>query len=128
MLDMKKYTNLARQMAAEGIVLLKNEDNVLPLSKGCNVALFGRGQLNYVKSGTGSGGLVNTSYVVGILEALEKNETISLNETVKNAYITWEKEHSFDNGTGWIQPWSQEEMPLEEEFVKKAKKCANFRR
>ncbi len=122
MLDMKKYTSLARQMAAEGIVLLKNEDNVLPLSKGCNVALFGRGQLNYVKSGTGSGGLVNTSYVVGILEALEKNETISLNETVKNAYITWEKEHSFDNGTGWIQPWSQEEMPLEEEFVKKAKK------
>ncbi len=89
MLDMKKYANLSRQAAAEGAVLLRNEEHVLPLSKDCKVALFGRGQLNYVKSGTGSGGLVNTSYVVSILNALEHRESIQLNQTVKNAYIEW---------------------------------------
>ena len=123
MLDMKKYKSLARQMAAEGIVLLRNEENVLPLSKGCKVAFFGRSQLNYFKSGTGSGGRVNTDYVVSILDALEENENIHLNQTVKNAYTAWVKEHSFDEGTGWAtEPWSQEEMPLEEDFVKRARK------
>ncbi len=123
MLDMKKYTSLARQIAAEGIVLLRNEQNVLPLQKGCKVAFFGRSQLNYVKSGTGSGGMVNTEYVVSILDALECNENICLNQAVKNAYVSWVKEHEFDNGTGWAtEPWCQEEMPLEEDFVKKARK------
>lgn len=123
MLDMKKYASLARQMAAEGIVLLRNEQNVLPLSKGCKVAFFGRSQLNYFKSGTGSGGRVNTDYVVSILDALEQREEICLNQTVKNTYVAWVKEHPFNDGTGWAtEPWSQEEMPLEEDFVKRARK------
>ena len=60
--DLKKYAAKARKMAAEGIVMLRNEGDVLPLSKGAKVALFGRSQMNYYKSGTGSGGLVNVSY------------------------------------------------------------------
>ena len=60
----------ARKAAAEGIVLLKNDRDTLPLREGERVALFGRAQFNYYKSGTGSGGLVNTDYVVGIRDAL----------------------------------------------------------
>ena len=65
-LDLKKYAQLARQAAAEGCVLLKNENNALPLQKGDRVAVFGRSAFHYYKSGLGSGGLVNTRYVTGI--------------------------------------------------------------
>ena len=53
----KELKPLCRKMAAEGSVLLKN-DNVLPFSKDERVAVFGRTQETYIKSGTGSGGLV----------------------------------------------------------------------
>ena len=71
--DTKLYAAAARAVAAEGIVMLRNEGQVLPLGKGEKIALFGRGQFNYYKSGTGSGGLVNTSYVTGIREALKES-------------------------------------------------------
>ena len=75
-LDMEKYKQLARQAVAEGCVLLKNENNTLPVKKGETVSVFGRIQLNYYKSGTGSGGLVNTRYVTGILDALRQEKEI----------------------------------------------------
>ncbi|MBQ8288710.1 MAG: glycoside hydrolase family 3 C-terminal domain-containing protein, partial [Clostridia bacterium] len=61
---------LPRQAAAEGMVLLKNEDNVLPLQKDSIVALFGKGQIDLIKGGTGSGD-VRTEHIVGVLEGLE---------------------------------------------------------
>ena len=53
-LDFEKYTAKARQAVAEGQVLLLNQNHVLPLPKGSHVAVFGRMQLHYYKSGTGS--------------------------------------------------------------------------
>ena len=120
MFDVKKYTSLARQVVAEGSVLLKNDRAALPLAKGCKVASFGRSQLNYYKSGTGSGGLVNTAYVVSILDALKNSEDLILNENVLKTYEDWVVDHPFDNGVGWAtEPWCQKEMPLDEAFVKK---------
>ena len=40
--DIDKYATLARQTAAEGCVLVKNENQTLPLRKGDKVAVFGR--------------------------------------------------------------------------------------
>jgi hypothetical protein len=54
-LDWKAYLECARRAAADGIVLLANEKEALPLPEGAVVSLFGRGQLTYYKSGTGSG-------------------------------------------------------------------------
>ncbi len=117
----ERYAAAAREAAAEGIVLLRNEGNVLPLEKGSRLALFGRSQFHYYKSGTGSGGLVNTAYVTGIREALEQSEDYLLNERVTACYEDWLKEHPFNAGKGWAQePWFQEEMPLTEELVKQA--------
>ena len=65
-LDLEKYAILARQVSAESCVLLKNDNNTLPLRKNDKVAVFGRSAFNYYKSGLGSGGLVNTRYVVSI--------------------------------------------------------------
>ena len=50
---------LARQAAAEGFVLLKNEDHTLPLKKGSALGLYGAGAVKTVKGGTGSGDVNN---------------------------------------------------------------------
>lgn len=119
-IDWKNYAALARQAAAEGAVLLENRDQALPLHEGDKISVFGRIQFNYYKSGTGSGGLVNTRYVVGILDAL-KEEKLVLNEELEKAYRAWLTDHPFDSGEGWAQePWSQEEMPLADAVVEQA--------
>ena len=71
-LDWNKYTEKAAQTVAEGIVMLKNNNNALPLDINETVSVFGRIQLHYYKSGTGSGGMVNVTKVTGILDGLEE--------------------------------------------------------
>lgn len=115
-----RYTALARQAAAEGCVLLENKDGALPLKRGEQIALFGRIQFDYYKSGTGSGGLVNAKYTTDIPAAL-KEAGVILNRQVEDTYRGWLKEHPFDRGSGWAQePWSQEEMPLDGGLVRDA--------
>lgn len=117
-LDMEKYASLAREVAAEGCVLLKNDKNALPLQKDEKVAVFGRIAHTYYKSGLGSGGLVNTRYVVGILDALREEKNIKLNENVVKLYENWITEHPYDEGSGWGKvPWAQEEMPVSKELL-----------
>ncbi len=119
--DTKKFAAVARRAVAEGIVLLKNDDNVLPLDSGTKIALFGRSQFNYYKSGTGSGGMVNTSYVVGVREALEADDRFTLNQGLKDTYDSWIKDHPFDAGQGWAsEPWYQQEMQITEQIAKDA--------
>ena len=50
-----EHRQLAKEAAAEGIVLLKNEDQILPLKEGSKVALYGAGAGRTIKGGTGSG-------------------------------------------------------------------------
>ncbi len=122
-LDWAAYTRCARQAAADGIVLLRNENGALPLEKGCRVSLFGRGQMTYYKSGTGSGGMVNVSHVTGIREALIEDEAVLPDEALLQLYEQWNKENPPLTGHGWgTDPWSQPEMPLCEEIVQSAAK------
>ena len=121
-LDFNKYAALARQAAAEGCVLLKNENEALPLRKGDKVAVFGRIAFHYYKSGLGSGGLVNTKYVVGILDALKEEKDITLDENLLGTYEKWIEKNPYDEGQGWGKvPWSQKEMELTDEIVESAK-------
>ena len=46
---------MTQQLGAEGIVLLKNEGNVLPLGSGAKVNLFGYASVDSLYGGTGSG-------------------------------------------------------------------------
>ncbi len=119
-LDWNQYLEAAAAAVSEGIVMLKNEHAVLPLHPDEEVAVFGRIQAHYYKSGTGSGGLVNAPKVVGIPEGL-RDAGIRLNPMLLETYRTWEESHPFDIGTGWgKEPWSQEEMPLDDALVAKA--------
>ncbi|WP_377071928.1 glycoside hydrolase family 3 C-terminal domain-containing protein [Ruminococcus bicirculans (ex Wegman et al. 2014)] len=123
-LDWNKYLDTAAKMVSEGIVMLKNENNALPLDTNKEVAVFGRIQFHYYKSGTGSGGMVNVTKVVNILDGLIDNG-VKVNEKLLDTYRKWDKENPFDLGEGWGgEPWSQKEMPLDEGLVKEtAKSC-----
>ena len=117
-LDLERYAVLARQATAEGCVLLENEGQVLPLREGERVAVFGRMAFHYYKSGLGSGGLVNTRYVVGILDALKDCKEIRLDEKLMGIYEDWIRENPFDEGQGWGRvPWCQKEMEVTDEML-----------
>ena len=117
-LDLERYAVLARQATAEGCVLLENEGQALPLREGERVAVFGRMAFHYYKSGLGSGGLVNTRYVVGILDALKECKEIQLDEKLMGIYADWIKENPYADGQGWGRvPWSQKEMEVTEEML-----------
>ncbi len=115
-----------RKAAAEGAVLIKNEESVLPLQKGEKISIFGRCQIEYYRSGTGSGGAVNVPYVKNILDELRKSEAVEVNETLAGLYEAWLKENPFDNGGGgWAcEPWFQKEMPITEEIAKNAREVS----
>lgn len=117
-LDLEKYAALARQAVAEGCVLLENEGQALPLRDGDRVAVFGRMAFHYYKSGLGSGGLVNTRYVVGILDALKECEGVHLDEKLMGIYEDWIMGNPYDEGQGWGRvPWCQKEMDVTEEML-----------
>jgi len=121
-LNWDEYAKLARECVLEGVVLLENKNHALPIKREEKVSVFGRIQFDYYKSGTGSGGMVNTNYVVGILDAFKK-ENIALNETLLQIYEKWMEENPFDKGAGWgLEPWCQKEMELEEHVVANAAK------
>ncbi len=119
----EQYAATARKAVAEGIVMLRNEGGLLPLPAGSRIALFGRSQFCYYKSGTGSGGLVNTAYVTGIREALEQDGRFVLNQELRKVYEEWLESHPFDTGKGWAQePWFQEEMPVSAQLAESARR------
>jgi beta-glucosidase len=113
---------VSRQAAAEGIVLLENIDNTLPLHTGSRVSLFGRCQIDTVRSGTGSGGAVNVPYSVNALEGLNSHPSIEVNQELVSVYQNWLDQHPFDDGGGgWAaEPWFQQEMPLDKETIERA--------
>lgn len=115
-LDWDKYLEASARAVSGGIVMLKN-DGALPLKQGGTAAVFGRIQLHYYKSGTGSGGMVNVSKVIGITDGL-LDAGYKLDEQLLNAYREWDEQNPFDYGEGWGgEPWSQKEMPLTDELV-----------
>lgn len=68
-----EHIALSRKAAGEGMVLLKNEKNILPLKKGTKVALFGIGSVDYTKGGGGSGD-VYCKYVRNIYDGFEEKQ------------------------------------------------------
>lgn len=68
--DLDAHARVAYEAGAEGVILLKN-DRVLPLSKDARIALFGTGQIETIKGGTGSGN-THPRYTISILEGVRE--------------------------------------------------------
>lgn len=105
--------DFAKRVSHEGIILLENKDNLLPIINK-KVAIYGRIQTNYYKSGTGSGGLVNVTDVPNFIDSAKENPRLDVNKDVERLYKDWVNENPFNAGNGmWAsEPWSQEEMMI----------------
>lgn len=112
-----------RKIAAEGAVLLKNENHLLPLQQNEKISVFGRCQIEYYRSGTGSGGAVNVEYETNIIDSLKESGVVCVNEELEQIYRNWLRENPFDDGGGgWAaEPWNQKEMLLTDEILAKAR-------
>jgi len=90
--DLKAHALLARQSAAEGMVLLKNDNGALPLRNVKKVALFGCTSYNFWAGGTGSGNVVKP-YVVNMQQGLNNAEfeTTGNLEELYNKYLDYQR-------------------------------------
>lgn len=80
------HLSLARRAGREGIVLLKNQNHMLPVKKGIRLALFGKGVFDYVKGGGGSGD-VTVSHVRNLYDGLTMREDpVSVYEPLAQFY------------------------------------------
>lgn len=111
---------LCRKTGAEGIVMLKNEGNVLPLSKDRVVSVFGRVQKNWFYVGYGSGGDVNAPYRVNLIDALREDENITVNEELAKVYDEWCENNVPDEGFWGNWPMCYDEMPVSKSLVASA--------
>ena len=88
--DLAAHAAVTRQSAAEGMVLMKNNE-VLPLKENVkNVALYGITSYDFIAGGTGSGN-VNHAYVVSLLDGM-KNGGYNVSEELKSAYDAYAAE------------------------------------
>lgn len=95
--DLKAHAQITRQSAAEGMVLLKNE-NALPIAPAKNVALLGVTSYDFIAGGTGSGD-VNEAYTVSLEEGL-KNAGFEINATAKSIF----EAHKEANKEAFVKP------------------------
>lgn len=82
----QKHIALSKEAAKEGMVLLKNRENILPLKKGTRVAMFGKATFDYVKGGGGSGD-VTVAYTRNLYEGLKmQKDMVSIFEPLCDYY------------------------------------------
>ena len=93
----KEHIQLSKEAAKEGMVLLKNENRLLPLAEGTRIALFGKGSFDYVKGGGGSGDVM-VSYVHNLYDGLKmQKNAVQIYEPL-SAFYKADIQHQYEKG------------------------------
>ncbi len=108
-----KATELCTRIAEEGIVLLKNEENLLPLNAASNLNVFGWASTNPCYGGTGSGSLSDAYETVSLLQGLE-HAGFKLNTGLSDFYTAYRADRP--KVGMWEQDWTLPE-PLKESYT-----------
>lgn len=116
---------VALKSAEESIVLLKNDNNTLPLKKEQVVSVFGRCQIDYFYVGYGSGGDVNAPYSINLIEGL-KNKNVHINNDLLKIYDDWCKDNPVNHGFWGHWPMNYPEMTVDSALVSKAGKDSDI--
>lgn len=112
---------LCRKAAREGMVLLKNDNKLLPFHKGQKVAIFGKGLFDYVKGGGGSGD-VSVAYVHNLYDGFHLlNDSIDMYEPLASFYRSYVEEQ-YAQGA---KPGQMMEPELSEQMVNDAASFAD---
>jgi beta-glucosidase len=116
------FAEFAAAAAAEGAVLLRNDRQMLPLAPEQPVSLFGRTQIDYYRSGTGSGGAVNVVSSTTLLQAMRARNGVRLNSNWPDSTNAGLNNTLRQRRRGWAaEPWYQQEMPLSDEQIRQAR-------
>ncbi len=118
-----EHIELSRKAATEGMVLLKNENELLPIRVGSQVALFGKGCIDYVKGGGGSGD-VTVAYTRNLYEGLkayEKEGALRVFDPLA-AFYAEEMKRQYADGA---QPGMTVEPEVPKELLAEAKAYTN---
>ncbi len=113
----REHITLSKEAAKEGMVLLKNESQVLPLPKGSRIALFGKATFDYVKGGGGSGD-VTVSYTRSLYQGFqEKADHVEVFEELASFY----RENVRQQHEAGREPGMTVEPEVPGELLKKAR-------
>lgn len=104
-------TELCEDIAEEGIVLLENKGDVLPLAGGTKLNVFGWSSTNPVYGGTGSGSLSDAYPTVSLLEGLT-NAGFEVNQTLVDFYTSYRQTRPTVGM--WGQDWTIPEPTIAE--------------
>ncbi|MCH4009561.1 glycoside hydrolase family 3 protein [Companilactobacillus sp.] len=92
-------SQLSTSAAEDGMVLLQNKDNSLPISTDQSIALFGAGAYGTVKGGTGSGN-VNPRQTINIWDGLkDAGYTVTSTDWLNNIAADYNKKEAAFNKT-----------------------------
>jgi len=111
--DLALSAQISREAATEGMVLLKNDNSVLPLSAHAKIALFGNSSYDLIAGGTGSGD-VNKKYVVSLNEGLA-DAGFELDPSLKQTYVSFieDQKAKRPKPAPFMMPAPIPEMPVE---------------
>ena len=113
-----EHIELSRKTAGEGMVLLKNATGLLPLAEGTRAALFGKGTIDYVKGGGGSGD-VTVAYVRNLYEGMKIKEQEGKVELFHELAAFYQKEMEKQYAEGAL-PGMTREPEIPEELLAQA--------
>lgn len=114
-----EHAELSRRAAREGMVLLKNEGETLPLAPNSRIALFGKASVDYVRSGGGSGE-VFPPYVKNLCDGL-KEKRAAVFEPLSDFY----KKSVQEQYAAGAVPGLTEEPEVPEELLRRAREFAD---
>lgn len=118
-------TALCEDIADEGIVLLKNEDNILPLTDTQNINVFGWASTNPCYGGTGSGALSDAYETTTLLGGLE-DAGYKINTELTDFYKAYREDRP-EVGM-WAQDWTLPEPTADsysDELINNAKEFSD---
>lgn len=118
-------TALCEDIADEGIVLLKNEDNILPLTNTQNINVFGWASTNPCYGGTGSGALSDAYETTTLLGGLE-DAGYKINTELTDFYKAYREDRP-EVGM-WAQDWTLPEPTADsysDELINNAKEFSD---
>lgn len=121
--DLKAHSALAREIGANSLVLLKNDDNTLPMDDVKNVALYGTTSYDIVPAGMGFGATGHGYYCVSLVEGL-RNSGYNVDKsliTPYKAHIDARNKQNYPNG---LPPFSITAPLRADEFVPDAEMLA----